>query len=74
MSVRVNYEEPIGKIVGRRTGIRPPLDPAANGKADKIAWKKAFGNPGIPKGVYRFSTHEEAETWKLKMLTRPRPS
>ena len=35
------------------------------------------GRPLFPRGVYRFKTHEEAEEWTLKMLTRakadPRP-
>ena len=33
--------------------------------------------PLFPRGVYRFKTHEEADEWTLKMLTRakagPRP-
>jgi hypothetical protein len=28
------------------------------------------GKPFIPKGVYRFKTHEEKDAWTLKMLTR----
>ena len=28
--------------------------------------------PFIPRGVYRFKTHEEAQQWSMKMLTRPR--
>ena len=27
--------------------------------------------PYMPRGVYRFHTHEEADAWTLKMLTRP---
>lgn len=26
--------------------------------------------PGIPKGVYRFHTHEEADQWLMDHLTR----
>ena len=26
--------------------------------------------PFLPKGVFRFKTHEEADEWTLKMLTR----
>jgi hypothetical protein len=25
----------------------------------------------VPKGVYRFKSHEEADAWLMKMLTRP---
>ncbi len=28
--------------------------------------------PFIPKGVYRFKTHEEAQSWSERMMTRPR--
>jgi hypothetical protein len=28
--------------------------------------------PFMPRGVYRFKTHEEADEWTRKMLSRPR--
>ena len=28
--------------------------------------------PFIPRGVYRFKSHEELREWTLRMLTRPR--
>jgi hypothetical protein len=31
-----------------------------------------FPTPFVPKGVYRFSSHEEAQEWLTKMLTRQR--
>jgi hypothetical protein len=30
--------------------------------------------PFLPRGVYRFKSFEEAEEWKMKMQTRPRPA
>jgi hypothetical protein len=34
---------------------------------------KARGSqPFIPRGVYRFRSHEELDEWTLKMLTRPK--
>jgi hypothetical protein len=30
------------------------------------------GKPFLPKGVWRFKSFEEADEWKLKMLTRRR--
>lgn len=29
-------------------------------------------NSFIPRGVYRFKTHEELDAWTMKMLTRPK--
>ncbi len=46
----------------------------------KRSWRKAFPTPFVPKGVYRFHTHEEADAWMEKMLarcreyTRPKPA
>jgi hypothetical protein len=68
-----DFDEVPGKIVGHR---RPPADNMTS-KADQIedsrAWKKSLRTMPIPKGVYRFRTHEEADEWLWQMLTRPRP-
>jgi hypothetical protein len=69
----INIQENIGKTVGRRRGIVDPLSPGTT-KAQMVAWKRAFGTPHLPKGVFRFKTHEEADAWMLKMLTRVRKS
>ena len=37
---------------------------------DARAWKRAFGMLPIPRGIYRFRTHEEADEWLWQMLTR----
>ena len=70
----VNLEETPGRVVGHRG---PPADPLTITAADCIedarAWKAAFGPLRIPKGVYRFRTHEEADEWRWQMLTRPHP-
>jgi len=55
----INVEEKIDRVVGRRN------------KAESIAWQKAFGGIRIPRGVYRFKTHEEADQWLWRMITRP---
>ena len=69
----VNLEETPGKTVGRR---QPPADSLAMSEAQRIedarAWKKALRTFPIPKGVYRFRTHEEADQWLWQMLTRAR--
>ena len=67
----VNLQETPGKTVGRRL---PPAGgltiTAAQRGADSRAWKKAFRTLPIPRGVYRFRTHEEADQWLWQMLTR----
>ena len=73
MNPVVNLEETPGKVVGRR---HPPANglalKGAPGSNDARAWKKALRTLPIPKGVYRFRTHEEADEWLWQMLTRPR--
>lgn len=69
----VNLEEIPGKVVGRRNVPADGLTPSAAQTVDDArAWKKALRTMPIPKGVYRFRTHEEADEWLWKMLTRPR--
>jgi hypothetical protein len=66
----INTEEPIGKTVGRRKVPRDPLSLQGQTKDDMRAWRKAFPTPFVPKGVYRFTSHEEADDWMWKMITR----
>jgi hypothetical protein len=69
----VNFDETPGKVVGRR---HPPKDglalTEAQSAANALAWKRAFGTLRIPRGVYRFRTHEQADEWLWEKLTRPR--
>ncbi len=58
------------KTVGNRTVAPDGLSVRNSSKEDSIAWRKALGGVGIPKGVYRFKTHEEADAWLWKMITR----
>lgn len=59
------------KVVGHR---RPPklLDPTTDTRERAREWRRAFPTPFVPKGVYRFSSHEEAKQWLTEMLTRRR--
>jgi len=59
----INTEEFIGKTVGRR---KRPSDPYACCDALQHCLPP---NP-VPKGVYRFLTHEEADRWLMNHLTR----
>jgi hypothetical protein len=67
----VNVEEKIDRFVGRRTQVADALSTKYSTKADAIAWQKAFGGIRVPRGVYRFKTHEEAEEWLWRMICRP---
>jgi hypothetical protein len=68
----INVEENFERIVGRRTGMPNGLSTATSSKADSIAWRNAFGGVRVPRGVHRFTTHEEADEWLWRMITRPR--
>jgi hypothetical protein len=70
----INVEEKISRIVGRRTKTPDPLSIESSCKADAIAWREALGGVRVPRGVYRFRTHEEADEWLWRMIARPRPS
>jgi hypothetical protein len=66
----INVEEKIDRFVGRRTRTPDALSTATSTKADSIAWRKAFGGLRVPRGVHRFKTHEEADQWLWRMITR----
>jgi hypothetical protein len=67
----INVEDKIDRFVGRRTKTPDALSTATSNKADSIAWRKAFGGLGVPRGVHRFKTHEEADQWLWRMMARP---
>lgn len=56
------------KIVGRRRPSRGGIEAADNLLQALVELRK--GKPFIPKGVYRFKTHEEKDEWTRKMLAR----
>jgi hypothetical protein len=68
----INLEENLGKVVGRRLKAPDPLSVRTSNKADSIAWRKALGGVRVPRGVYRFRTHEEANDWLWRMICRPK--
>jgi hypothetical protein len=73
MKPAINYEEKIGKTVGRRTA---PRDMFAYGMAlqkSGVALAKALGVRGLPRGVFRFRSHEEADAWLMEHQIRNRP-
>lgn len=70
----INVEEKIDRFVGRRTKTPDALSTATSNKANSIAWRKAFGGVRVPRGVYRFETHEEADQWLWRMISRRKTS
>lgn len=67
----INCEEKIERIVGRRTAPPDGLSLATSTKSHAVAWQKALGGLRVPRGVFRFKTHEEANEWLWRMITRP---
>ena len=66
----INLEENIGKTVGRR---KAPGDAFAYGmtlQETGVQLSKTFRVKGVPREVYRFHSHEEADAWLMKHLTR----
>ena len=67
----INAEEKIDRLVGKRTKAPDGLSSATSRKTDSVAWQRSFGGMRVPRGVYRFKTHEEADLWLWRMITRP---
>ncbi len=57
------------KVVGRR---RPgtTFDIERDTKENARAWRRSFPTPFVPKGVYRFTSHQAADEWLWKMISR----
>jgi hypothetical protein len=61
-------QEPIGKTVGRRK-----FEPRSLEDADRLmrtAWALRGTQKLVPRGLYRFKTFEEADTWMTAMMAR----
>jgi len=62
----------------RQVGVRRAPDPLGassvrlDTKAQVQAWRDALNTPFVPRGVYRFVSHEEADQWLWQMITRPK--
>jgi len=65
----VNIEDPVGKVVGKRSPANrllvSPQETEANRK-----WAATAFFPRIKKGVYRFKSHEEADQWLMDHAIR----
>ncbi len=58
------------KVVGRQGTAK--VDVLAIDSMQRMVNVLQEGCPGIPKGVWRFKSFEEADQWTMKMLTRAR--
>ena len=67
----IKDEEKIDRIVGKRSKPADGLSTVTSHKAESIAWRGSFGGVRVPRGVYRFKTHEEADQWLWRMIARP---
>jgi hypothetical protein len=73
MEMVVNVDERIGKVVGR-------IPPATEAFARAMQLQQTINQlqshlEGIcPTGVFRFDTHEQADEWLLKWMSRRRPT
>ena len=56
------------KIVGRKG--KPRVDVTTIDSMQRLANELRKGRPFMPKGVYKFRSFEEADEWKMRMLTR----
>jgi hypothetical protein len=61
--------DPVQKTVGRQTTPNQ-LEVRLGDAASKKRWRDAGFGISIPKGVYRFKSHEEADEWLMDHLTR----
>ena len=61
-----NCEESIGKIVGKRMAMRA----GGQNELRLQATLNQLSPRRIPRGVYRFHSHEEAEQWLMHQTLR----
>lgn len=66
----INVEEKIDRFVGRRTQTPDGLKAGMQLQETAAQLHRTFKHRWMPKGVYRFKTHEEADAWMTKMLAR----
>ncbi len=66
----VNVEERIDRRVGRRATAPDSWRAGMQLQETGVQLHQSFKHRWMPKGIYRFKTHEEAEEWMIKMLAR----
>ena len=66
----INLEESAGETVGRRQMPKDSFDYGMKLQTLGCSLSKAFGNGFVPKGVYRFTSHRQADEWMRKMIVK----
>ena len=66
----INLEEKIGKTVGRRTAPKDAFRAGMGLQRTGVALDKALGRKSLPKGCYKFHSHEEADAWLMTQIIR----
>ncbi|MBT5706609.1 MAG: hypothetical protein HOI66_09825 [Verrucomicrobia bacterium] len=65
----INVQEFIGKTVGRRK-TRAPFADKSLGREAMIRSRELFGGVCVPRGVYRFKSHSEADQWMMQKIAQ----
>ena len=72
MLTDINPDDPAAtRVLGKR-GKPSSLKVVPGEVQHAREWRQAFPTPFVPKGLYRFETHEAADEWMWKMITRPK--
>ena len=70
----INLEEAIGKTVGRRVAPRDSFRYGMGVQRAGVELGKALKVRFVPRGVFRFHSHEEADAWMMKYIARQKRS
>lgn len=74
MQREINLEDPAAaRTIGRAGGSLTSFEIAMKMQRQHNRLAAAARLPRIPKGVYMFNSHEEADEWLMKIWTQPQP-
>ena len=73
MNPVLDLEEKIGKAVGRRI-VRDSFRYGMDLQKTGAQLARTFGHASMPKGAFKFQSHEEADAWLTKYRTPKNPS
>jgi hypothetical protein len=66
----VNVGERIDRLAGWRAPAQDSLRVGMQLQETAAQLHQSFRHRWMPKGVYRFKNHEEADQWMIRMLAR----
>lgn len=67
MQSPINIEETFGKIVGRRV-LNKPAEYGMKLQEAGSQLQQTLDINFVPRGVYRFKSHKEADEWLMNMM------